>query len=129
MHKILIVDDDEDMVAALKVMLAKKNYQIVSAFSGDEGLKKAQSENPDLIILDVMLETGDKGFAVARSLRGIPELAKVPILMLTAIREKTGFDFSQEAGDETWLPVDDYAEKPLQPEELLHKVEKLLKSC
>lgn len=124
--RILIIDDDEDQIEAMSVVLTNKGYQVNSALSGDEGLKKAKSEKPDLVLLDVMMETNDKGFEVARGIRSDPSLAKTPILMLTAIREKTGFDFGREAGDEAWLPVDDYAEKPLRPDVLLTKVEKLL---
>ena len=109
----------------MKTVLEGK-YTVLSAGSGEEGLQRAAAEKPDLIILDVMMETGDKGFEVARKLRQDPLLAKVPILMLTAIYEKTGFDFSREAGDETWLPVDDYVEKPIRPDDLLANVAALL---
>jgi CheY-like chemotaxis protein len=124
--KILIIDDDNDMVEAMRIVLENNPYEVLSAPSGGEGLKIARSEKPDLVILDVMMETGDKGFDIARALRKDPELSKVPILMLTAIREKTGFDFRNEAGDETWLPVDDYLEKPIHPDLLLEKVKKYL---
>lgn len=125
--KILIIDDDRDLVEALQITLEKKSYEVISAFSGEEGLKKTRKEKPNLVILDVMMETGDKGFDIARDIRRDPDLSKIPILMLTAIHEKTGFDFSKEAGDETWLPVDEYVAKPIRPNELLAKVEKLLK--
>lgn len=127
MAKILIIDDDADMVEAMQVVLKTKNYQVSCAKSGQEGLKKVEADKPDLIILDVMMETGDKGFEVARELKGNPKSKNIPILMLTALKEKTGFDFKDESQDETWLPVDDYVEKPLKPQELLAKVENLLK--
>ncbi|HAZ10694.1 MAG: hypothetical protein A2047_02195 [Omnitrophica bacterium GWA2_41_15] len=127
MPKILIIDDDPDITEAIKVVLESKNYKVDNAGSGEEGLKKVKINKPDLIILDVMMETGDKGFDVARELKNSPSTQDIPILMLTAIKEKTGLDFKKEAGDETWLPVDDYVEKPLKPEELISKVEKLLK--
>jgi CheY-like chemotaxis protein len=124
--KVLIIDDDTDIVEAMKVILKGKAYEVASAFSGAEGIKKAKSEKPDLIILDVMMETIDKGFDVARKLKQEAQFKKVPILMLTAIAERTGFSFSAEAGDETWLPVDDYIEKPLKPQELLSKVKSFI---
>ena len=127
MAKILIIDDDPDIVEAMRVVLESKAYKVTDAKSGEEGLKKAKADKPDLIILDVMMETGDKGFDVARDLKKDPNCKKIPILMLTAIKDKMGLDFKEEAGDETWLPVDDYVEKPLKPDELLAKVEKLLK--
>ena len=127
MPKILIIDDDPDIVEAMKVVLESRNYQVSSAKSGEEGLKKIKVNNPDLIILDIMMETGDKGFDVARDLRKSQDYKDIPILMLTAIKEKTGLDFRREAGDPDWLPVDDYCDKPLKPDELISKVEALLK--
>lgn len=127
MAKILIVDDDPDIVEAMKVVLESKDYKVSTAWSGEDGLKKVKLEKPDLIILDIMMETTDKGFDVARELKKEPSYKDIPILMLTAIKEKTGLDFKKEAGDEHWLPVDDYVDKPLNPAELLSKVGLLLK--
>lgn len=124
--KILIVDDDPDIVESMKIILNSKNYEILIAETGEEGLKKAESEVPDLIILDVMLETMDKGFEASRKLKSNEITKKIPILMLTAIKERTKIDFKQEAGDSEWLPVDEFCDKPLKPNELLNKVEKLL---
>ncbi len=125
--KILIIDDDPDIVEAMKVVLESKSYQVSSAKNGEEGLRKAKLEKPNLIILDVMMEAADKGFEVARVLKNDKNYEHIPILMLTAIKERTGLDFKNEAGDEAWLPVDDYLDKPLKPNELLAKVELLLK--
>ncbi len=125
--KILIVDDDPDIVEAMRVVLESKKYSVSVAGSGEEGFAMAQSEKPNLIILDVMMETGSKGFEVSRRLNADENLKKVPILMVTAIKEKTGIGFSRESGDDAWLPVDEYVEKPLKPDELITKVEALLK--
>ncbi|MBU2102703.1 MAG: response regulator [Candidatus Omnitrophota bacterium] len=127
MPKILIIDDDPDITEAMRVVLENKQYQVVVAGSGDEGLRRVRIEKPDLIILDVMMETGDKGFEVARALKQDKDCCGTPILMLTAIREKTGLGFEKEAGDPDWLPVDDYCDKPLKPDELVAKVETLLR--
>ena len=125
MPKILIIDDDPDIVEAMRVVLESRDYQVNSAKSGQEGLKKVKLDKPDLIILDIMMETGDAGFEVAREIK--KEHQDIPILMLTAIKEKTGLGFENEAGDEVWLPVDDYVDKPLKPGELIAKVEALLR--
>jgi CheY-like chemotaxis protein len=127
MPKILIIDDDPDIVEAMKVVLESKNYEVTIAKSGEEGLKKARQGKQDLIILDVMMESMDKGFDVARNLKNDQNYKAIPILMLTAIKEKTGLGFEKEAGDPDWLPVDGYCEKPLQPEELISKVDHLLR--
>ncbi|MCM8797931.1 MAG: response regulator [Candidatus Omnitrophica bacterium] len=126
MAKILIIDDDPDMVKAMRVVLESKNYQVETASSGKEGLKKAEQGKPDLIILDVMMENLDTGFEVSRELKKDCILKDIPILMLTSIKERTGLDFEKEAGDKDWLPVDAYCDKPLNPDDLVAKVEALL---
>jgi CheY-like chemotaxis protein len=127
MARILIIDDDPDFVESMVVTLENHGYQVDSALSGEEGLNKATRQRPDLIILDVLMETGRKGFEVAQELRKNTQCAGVPILMLTSIKERTGFNFKREAADESWLPVDDYCEKPVKGELLIQKVGKLLK--
>lgn len=126
MPKILIIDDDPDMVEAMKIVLESRGYTVSIASTGEEGLRKVRKDKPELIILDVMMETGDKGFDVAREIKWDPEYKHIPIIMLTAIKEKTGLDFGKEAGDKHWLPVDDYCDKPLRPDELISKVSALL---
>ncbi len=127
MAKILIVDDDPDIVEAMRVVLESKNHAVSSAGNGQEGLNMVRQDNPDLIILDIMMETLDKGFEVARELKKDKSYKHIPILMLTAIKERIGLDFKTEAGDAVWLPVDGYCDKPLKPEELISKVEMLLR--
>ncbi|PIP21232.1 MAG: response regulator [Candidatus Omnitrophica bacterium CG23_combo_of_CG06-09_8_20_14_all_40_11] len=125
--KILIIDDDPDIVEAMKVVLESSHYEVSIAKNGEEGIKRTKLDRPNLIILDVMMESMDKGFDVARDLKKDKNYKDIPILMLTAIKDRTGLDFKNEAGDEAWLPVDDYLDKPLKPNELLEKVELLLK--
>ena len=126
MRKILIIDDDPDIVESMKIILEDKKYNVVAASNGKEGIVKVKQEKPSLIILDIMMETNDEGIGVAREIKKQKESKDIPILMLTSIREKIGFDFSNEAGDEDWLPVDDYCEKPLKSDKLIAKVEALL---
>ena len=127
MAKILLIDDDPDLVMSMKLVLESKGYQVDSASNGDEGLKKAAQSIPDVIILDIMMENKDEGFDVARAIRKQKRLKNIPILVVTSMKGKTGFDFKKEAGNDAWLPVDDYCDKPLKPQELLDKVQKLLK--
>lgn len=127
MAKILIIDDDADITEAMRVILESKNHWVINAASGEEGLAKCRAERPDLIILDVMMETTDKGFEVARELKKDDIFKSVPILILTALKDKMGLDFKKEAGDSAWLPVEAYLEKPLKPEELISKVEHFLR--
>jgi len=126
MSKILIIDDDPDIVETLKIFLKDNGYEVISASSGEKGLNMAKKEQPNLIILDAMMKTADQGFVVARQLKMDQNYKNIPIIMLTALKEQTGFDFKKEAHDETWLPVDDYCDKPVQLDELNSKIETLL---
>jgi len=126
--RILVIDDDPDIVQALRLTL-QGNYDVYSASSGQEGLRKVKEVSPDLIILDVMMETQTEGFQVSLALRSrdpdseYAAYAQVPILMLTAIHQTTPLRFSP---DSDYLPVDDFVEKPVKPGILLAKVKKLL---
>jgi CheY-like chemotaxis protein len=130
-QKILIIDDDPDIVEAMRMPLEANSYDVITANCGNEGLKKAKDEVPDLIILDVMMETDTEGFHVAYALRSeepdseYKNCRKIPILMITAISQKKGMNFSPEK-DDTFLPVDGFIEKPIQPKDLLEKVAELL---
>jgi len=125
--KILVVDDDPDIVQAIKLVLESRRYQVVTASNGDEGLDKIREEKPDLVILDLLMPKKD-GFAVIRELKESPKYAKysnMPILILTAVREDASRRrYELETGVK--MDVDDYVEKPIAPEALLHRVEKLL---
>jgi CheY-like chemotaxis protein len=129
--KILIVDDDPDIVESLKMTLEANRYEVYTAANGPEGLKQVKSVKPDLIILDVMMDTVTEGFQVTYQLRNpdpqseYAQYSKIPIMMLTAIGEKKHMKFSTQT-DGDFLPVDDFVEKPIRPQVLLEKVKKLL---
>jgi CheY-like chemotaxis protein len=125
--KILIVDDDPDLRNALQATLEDGQYVVITAAEGKEGMEKIRNEKPDLVILDVMMETWDDGFEVARQLKKDTNLGEIPILMLTGVKGKTGIDFKTTAGDEIWCPVDGFLDKPVDPDLLLAEVERLLK--
>ena len=125
-ERILIVDDDPDITEAMKVVLENKGYKVDGALEGGAAPDKIESFKPNLIILDVMMKTLREGFLLSRELKQNPKYKKIPILMITAVREKTGIDFKSAAGDEDWLPVEDFLDKPVKPEVLLEKVQTLL---
>jgi len=125
--KILIVDDDMDLTKAIKVTLESEDYSVVTAPNPTEGMEKVKIERPDLIILDVMMSTWQDGFEMARELKKESQSIKnIPILMMTGVKGKTGIDFKPTAGDPTWCPVDGFLDKPVEAEELLAEVKKLL---
>ena len=119
--KILIIDDDIDLVEALRLSLEREGFTVVDAQDGRKGLEKAKSEKPDLILLDVMMETQDEGFHVAYQLRKDKETADLPIIMLTAVGQETGFSFNKDK-DEDFLPVNEFVAKPINPDTLIEIV-------
>ena len=123
---ILIIDDDPDFVAIAKAILETKQYNVSFAYDPDEGYAKLAEEMPDAIILDIMMGKGAGGFIFARKMRKDSRFDKIPILMLTSMREQTGFDFPGERIHSKFLPVDDYIEKGVEPHVLLEKVEQQL---
>jgi len=127
MAKILMIDDDNDFTEATKIILESRNYEVISADNTKGGLLLLESENPDLLILDIMMENKAAGIIVSRQIRKNPKFQKLPILMLSGIREQTGFFFPGELKSDTFLPVNEFLEKPPLPEMLLEKVEKLLR--
>ena len=123
--KILLVDDDVDFIDLNKAVLENQGFEVSAAFSGREAMDKVKFERPDLIVLDLMMEKHDSGFTFAKALKADPLCQHTPILMLTAVSTETGFDFSQEM-DGYWMKTDDFASKPLLPDELVKRVNDLL---
>jgi CheY-like chemotaxis protein len=124
--KILIVDDDMDLTSALQTLLESQNYDVSTAANKEEGMEKIKADKPDLAILDVMMESWQDGFELAREIKADPEYKDLPILMLTGVEEKTGLDFKSEAGDDEWLPVNGFLNKPVEPQVLLAEIKKFI---
>lgn len=128
-EKILIIDDDDDLVHALRLPLEAAGYRVSRAANGNEGLQKTKEVNPDLIILDAMMDTTTEGFHVSLALRSpdprseYKAYSQIPIIMLTSIHSTTSLRFGP---DREYLPVDAFIEKPIEPAELLKKVRKHL---
>ncbi len=121
MAKILIVDDDPDITFATELFLKKEQHEVQTASNRADAMKAIEDGNPDLIILDVMMEQPDDGIAMAQELRR--QGCETPILMLTSVGRVTGFAYG---GDQDLVPVDAFFEKPVRPEALLKKVNELL---
>ena len=118
--KILLVDDEPDILEIVGYNLSSEGYKIITATNGSEGVKKAKKEKPQLIILDVMMPEMD-GIEACEHIRKVPELNDVLITFLTA----RGEDYSQVAGFDAG--ADDYITKPIKPKVLLSKVKALLR--
>jgi CheY-like chemotaxis protein len=129
--KILIIDDDFDIVEAMRMTLEAHGYEVETAYTGEDGLRRVKEVNPDLIILDVMMEDDTAGFKVSWALRNTDPKSEfsqhrgIPLLMITSISEKKGMRFDPKT-DGDFLPVDEFIAKPVMPKVLLEKVETLL---
>jgi DNA-binding response OmpR family regulator len=121
MAKILIVDDDPDITFATELFLKKAQHQVRTAGNRESGMQAVDDWNPDLIILDVMMEQPDDGIAMAQELRR--QGCETPILMLTSVSKVTGFSYGE---DKELVPVDAFFEKPIEPDKLVKKVDELL---
>lgn len=121
MTKILIVDDDPDMVAASRIVLERDGYSVESASNLNDGLRRLEETKPDLLILDVMLEEPDDGLRLARQVRRTGN--NLPILMLTSVNRAMGLQIGK---DNEMVPVDEFVEKPVDPPTLSAKVKELL---
>ena len=123
-RKILIVDDDSDLVEAVTMILKSKKFEVVAAYDGKEGIEKVKTERPDLLVLDVMMPEKD-GYTVCRELKSDPKWSHIPILLLTAVASHVPTTrFTQQMGMET--EADDYIDKPVEPEVLVKRIETLL---
>ena len=123
--KILLVDDDMDFVEATKTVLEAAPYEVIVAREGDEGLQKAREENPDLILLDVIMPVKD-GFTAAEQLKKDPQLSQIPVIMLTSFSSR-GQQTSIPRGRGMDVETEDYLEKPVTPKDLLSVVQRYLK--
>lgn len=121
MARILVVDDDPDITYALSLFLKAEGHDVRIAASRAAGMKELESYDPELMVLDVMMEQPDDGIAMAQDIRRAGR--SLPIVMLTSVGKVTGMSFGSDAD---LVPVDAFFEKPVPPAELLRKVRELL---
>lgn len=118
--RILVVDDEVELVRAIQIRLQQADYEVLAAYNGQEALEKAKKEKPDLIILDLMLPKMD-GYKVCGLLKADTRYNKIPIIMFTARAQESDIKMGQEAG------ADVYITKPFEHQVLLTRVRELLK--
>lgn len=121
--KILVVDDDPDFVEAMRLTLVPNGYDVVSASNGDEGLAKAKSDRPDLVILDVIMSSVLDGLNMSRRMQESAEQRKTPILMVTSIANT---DYAALFPTDEYISIDGFLSKPVAPDVLLQRVGELL---
>jgi DNA-binding response OmpR family regulator len=124
--KLLIVDDDPDYVDGIRSILDKAGYAVDVAYNPKDGFEALESKKYDLLLLDIMMGRGAEGVMMARKINKDAELRKIPVLIITGIREQMAFLFPGQPVHPRFLPTDEVLEKPVEPNLLLEKVSQLL---
>ncbi|UCD39213.1 MAG: response regulator [Fidelibacterota bacterium] len=128
--KVLVIDDDQAFLDAMQTILESASYQFVSALDPKTGLEKVKSEKPDIILLDIMMDTLFDGFSLCHTLKGDKEYRafhKTPIIFVSAVKEIAGSRFAFDTSAYGQKGPDDYLDKPIEPQTLLGRIERLLK--
>jgi CheY-like chemotaxis protein len=123
MGKILVVDDDPDFVETTRMVLESAGYHVISAADGDEGLRKARSEHPDVVILDVIMKTVLDGLHMSQEMADSAGERDIPILMVTSIANS---DYAALFPTDEYVHVNDFVTKPIAPQDLLKRIKALL---
>lgn len=123
--KILLIDDDVDLIEMNRALLSVMGYEVDFAYNGEEGLDKIRSWQPDLVVLDVMMNSPGEGFEVARRIKTDQALRAIPVVMLSAVNNESGLSL-RVGPDRQWNPVDAFIDKPVRKEQLLKTIRNLL---
>jgi CheY-like chemotaxis protein len=127
MARILIVDDDKDLIDGQRIFFESKGHEVATALSMKEGIEMLKTFRPDIILADLMMEHYDSGFVFSKKVKDDPEMKDIPIIMQTAAPKEIGYTFdpSNPKGKE-WMKVDEVVVKPVPLDHLLGKVEQFL---
>ncbi len=118
--KIMMVDDDVDLIAIFQPVLEKAGYEVATANDSKEGFELFKTFKPDAVFVDLAMEHFDSGFVLCHRIKSLPEGKSVPVIIMTAASHETGIRFSTQTEEERrWIQADDYLDKPVPPKELL----------
>jgi two-component system alkaline phosphatase synthesis response regulator PhoP len=118
--KVLMVDDDVDLIRQYKPILEQAGYNVAVAYDGKEGLETFKSFKPDAMIVDLSMEHFDSGFVLCHRVKSTEEGKKMPVIIMTSAGQDTGIRLSAETSEETnWIKADDYLEKPITPRDMV----------
>jgi CheY-like chemotaxis protein len=127
--KLLVVDDDADFRAAMTTILESASYEVVTAANIEEATQRILAERPDLILLDIMMDSLFDGYSLCHAIRNEDKFAAVrttPIIFVSAVRRIAGSRFGFKSEDQGLIGPDDYIDKPVDPKDLLARIEKYL---
>ncbi len=127
--KILMVDDDTDLINIYKPVLEKEGYTVETAYDSVEGLEKFKEFNPPVVVVDLAMEHFDSGFVLCHRIKKLPNTENVRVIIMTSAGHDTGIRFSTDTDEEkNWIKADDYLEKPISPRDLVQYLsEKIFK--
>ena len=128
--KILVIDDDPDFAEAVTAILQKALYDVVNASNPAEGKEKILEEKPDLILLDIMMDSLFDGFSLCHDIKtskDFEEEKNTPVIFVSAVKELTGSRFQFKPEEQGLIGPDDYIDKPVKPDDLISRIEELLK--
>lgn len=128
-EKLLIIDDDPDFVEGIVSVLESAGYEVDARYNPKDGYEALETGTYDLLLLDIMMGRGAEGVMIARKMRKDPELRKMPVLIITGIREQIAYLFPGSAVSPHFVEVDELVEKPIEPKLLLDRVAALLKAA
>ncbi len=128
-RQLLIIDDDPDFVDGLRSILESAGYSVDVAYNPKAGFDALRAKRYDLLLLDILMGRGAEGVMVARKMRKDPELSKMPVLIITSLREQIAFLFPGQPVHPHLLPVDELMEKPVEPKILLERVGNLIEAA
>ena len=124
-RKIVIVNDNKDYLFATETLLTRNGYEVMTAEDGKIGIELIKTEKPDLILLDVMMETLFSGFEVCRQLKQDPDLKSIPVISISGMGDEINVQFNKDSDNEYFSP-DEFLEKPVDRDLLLRKISGLL---
>jgi len=127
--KVLMVDDDVDLIQQYKPILEQAGYEVGVAYDSREGLEEFTTFKPDAVIVDLSMEHFDSGFRLCHKIKNLPEGKLIPVVIMTSATHETGIRLSTDTDEERkWIKADDYLEKPITPRDLVqYLAEKLFK--
>lgn len=130
--KILVIDDDPDVLRSTRLFLESRGFEVLTAAGPDDGMSRLEEDEPDVVVLDVMMPSGIEGFQWLWKLRRHPDpvLSEVPVIVVTSIHDTTSLRFHEGDSDESgdYLPAQALMDKPVDPDALAAKIQSLLAS-
>ena len=122
--KVLLIDDDVDLLEQNKILMESRGFDVITAESGEEGYEKFLETKPDTVIVDLMMEESDTGFVVCHRIKKTDHGKSIPVFILTSATYDTGFKFDSKTDEEReWIKCDGILNKPVVVEELIQKIE------